>query len=84
MITLSKLNVEDRLAMFNNVSEEHLERLRDNLNENQRLLNVAENDSRVAKEEFEALKKDYEVNTTDCKALINIFTDEANGKSSDE
>ena len=75
MITLQKLNVEDRLAMFENVSEESLEKLRDNLSENQRLLNITENDSRLAKEEFEVLKKDYEINTklSDLNAQLSLL-----------
>lgn len=78
MITLQKLNVEDRLAMFDNVSEDSLEQLRSNLNENQRLLNIAENDSKVAKAEFEVLKKDYEINTrlSDLQAQLSLLKSE--------
>ena len=75
LITLSKLNVEDRLAMFDNISEEALEKLRNNLNENQKLLNTTEVAIKEAKVKFDELKHDYEANTrlTDLNAKLGVL-----------
>lgn len=74
-VTLKKLNVEDRLAMFDNVSEEQLEKLRFNLNENQKLLNVSEVALIEAREKFNAIKHDYEINTkvNDLKTKLGLL-----------
>lgn len=60
---LKRLNIEEKLSDYHNVNEESLERLRKNLNENQRLLNLTTEALKDAKDNFDTLKSDYEINT---------------------
>jgi len=62
MVNLAKLNVEDRINMLNNISEERLENLRKDLNDNQRLLNITTEEIIKEKANFEVIKHDYELN----------------------
>ena len=57
MVMLKKLNVEDKLAAYNNISEENLEGLRNSLQENQKLLNTTTEVLKDAKVRFEEIKK---------------------------
>ena len=60
---INKLNIEEKLADYKNINDESLQGLRNNLNENQKLLNLTIDALKEAKENFEVYKKDYEINT---------------------
>lgn len=78
MATLNKMNIDEKLSNYINVSDENLEGLRNNLNENQRLLNVTTEALREAKDQLEVLKKDYEISTklSDLKYKMSVLKSE--------
>ena len=73
LVTLNKLNIEDRIAMYGDVTEEKLETLRNN--QNQKLLNLTIDAMKEAKENFEKLNKDYEISVklADLNAKLGIL-----------
>lgn len=60
---INKMNIEEKLTEYKNINDESLQGLRNNLNENQKLLNLTVDALKEARENFDIYKKDYEINS---------------------